>query len=339
MKKFSFMSKIKLNNAPKKMFLLKQISLLLATAFVLVFAVFAWFAGGEGTAKATGIQVTMTANNNMLISLNGGSDFRPAIDLMAEDDQQYISPENAIKDLLYMRDITSDGLSFFRPEFLDNDSSTDRTPDPYKSWDAAGDNSYISLSIVFQTANPSNIYLSEDTSFITSAEKSGKLLSSNESENVGNNSEFGKAETGFFSNDCIVGALRLSAVNSNNNLVYVYIPRKDIEMTKTITNGVTSYAVNTGSENVTNKTSVHTYYKSVNSTSAPYYILEDSADVVDSLGTNPRPIATTTLQEGGSCQATATINIWLEGCDPETTRALSKGQYSIALDFTASPVN
>ncbi len=333
MKKFSFMNKVKLNNAPKKLFLLKQISLLLATAFILVFAVFAWFTGGEGTAKATGIQVTMKANNNMLISLNGGSDFRPSIDLMAEDDQQYISPENTIKDLLYMRDITSDGLSFFRPAFLDNDSSTDRRPDTSKSWDAASDNSYISLSIVFQTSEASDIFLSDSTNILTSAEKQNLLLSSTEPVDIGNKSDFGN-----FSNDCIVGALRLSAVNSNNQLVYVYIPRKDIEMTKTITDGVTSYDVKTGSENVTSNTSVHSYYKSVSTTSDPYYTLTESSDVVDNLATNTYPIATTTLQEGGSYKATATINIWLEGCDPETTRALSKGQYSISLEFTASPV-
>ncbi len=336
MKKFSFIKLVKLNNAPKKMFLLKQLTLLLATAFILIFAVFAWFTSGDDkTAEASGIQVTMKGNNSLLISLNGGSDFRSGIDLMAEDDQQYISPENIIKDLLYMRDITSDGLTFYRPVFKDNNSSTNRVPDTSQSWDFAGDTSYISEHIVFRTSEPSNIYLSEGTTFFTSAEKEDLLLSNDEPVGIGNLSDFGN-----FSNDCIVGALRLSAVNSENELVYVYIPRKDIEMTKTITDdGVTSYNVKTGSENVTSNTSVHTYYKSVSTTTAPYFTLTESSDVVPDLATNTRPIATTTLQENGYYEAAASVNIWLEGCDPETTRALSKGQYSISLDFTATPVS
>lgn len=334
MKKFSFINNVKLNKAPKKMFLLKQISLLMATAFILVFAVFAWFTGDDNDVKATGIHVTMEGNNNLLISLNGGKDFLGGIDLMNDEHQKFISSDNLIKGILNMRDITSDGKTFYRPVFEDDNSNTNRVPDTDQTWDLAGDTSYISETVVFRTSVPSDIYLSENTLFSTSAEDENKLLSNNDPVGIGNKSSFGN-----FSNDCIVGALRLSVINSNNELLYVHIPRKDIEMTKTITDGVTSYDVTTGIENVSKNTSVHTYYKATGSTSAPYYSLVESKLVLNELLSSSHCIATTTQQENGFYEATVTINIWLEGCDPETTRALSKGQYSISLDFTATEVN
>ncbi len=337
MKKFSFMSKIKLNKAPKKMYLLKQLVLLMATAFILVFAVFAWFLGGDGTAEATGMQVTMTAGESLQISLNGGAKFLSGIDLTNPDpiyQETYISPENSIMNL-YMRDITSDGLTFYRPVFKDDNSSTNRIPDTTADWDFAGNNSYISVDIVFRTSSPSEIHLGEDTTFLTSAEGNNKLLVSENDTEIGNKSDFGK-----FSNDCIIGALRLSAVNSNNELVYVYVPRKDIEMTKTIENGETQYSVivNDKGDPASHNSALHKYFRSTGNSSVKYEETT-SENSTGLLGIYSDPIATTTLQENNFYEATATINIWLEGCDPETTRALSKGQYSISLDFVTTPVD
>ncbi len=333
MKKFSFINKVKLNNAPKKMFLLKQISLLMATAFILLFAVWAWFASNK-TATASGIMVSMSTSNTIEISLDGRKSFHQSIDLMEEDDQQYINDDNKIKDKLKMKDITSDGLTFLRPTFLSN-SSSERIPNTKTTWQNAEKNSmYISQSIVFRTLKPSEIYLSGDTKITTSAEEAKTPLVGSD---AGNISRYGN-----FSSDCIVGALRLSAVDGNGTHLYTYIPRPDIEMIKDPT-APNIYDVKIN-DDVSQKTSIHTYYKS-NTFEEPdpspdreYYqsVQAEEEMMVTSLGTDSKPIAITEKQDDGDYyEATATINIWLEGCDSETTQALSGGKYAIALNFEA----
>ncbi len=336
MKKFSFMNKIKLNIEPKRRFLLKQISLLLATVFIFVISVWAWYVGDDHPATATGIQVTMTAANSIEISLNDGADFLGSIDLMDEEQQKFISADNIIKDVLNMKDITSDGKTFYRPVFSDDNSATDRTPDVTKNWDDAGNTAYISEKIVFRTSTPSKIYLGDETTFTTSAEAQNKKLASKEHLEVGNLSGFTakdhrNGETVYFSTDCIVGALRLAAIDSSNELLYVYIPRKDVELTK----DDSDYIIKTGND-VSINTTIHNYYTKSGDTTE-LFMLTQSEDLVEVLGAAP-PIATTTLQEDGTYTATATINIWLEGCDTETTRALSTGRYKIHLDFTATEI-
>ena len=328
MKKFSFIKRIKLNKQPKKRYLLKQISLLTATAIIFVFAVFAWFSNKE-EANLNSLNVTLDSGNNLLISLDDGTTFLGSIDLMDEDVQQYISLDNQILGIINMKDITSDGKTFYRPVFLNEDKN--RVPDTASNWETVtGNNSvYISEKIVFRTSVPSDIYLGSGTSIVTSAEKDNLLLTNTEPVGVGNMSGFG-----YFSNDCIVGALRISAINSSGELCYVNIPRTDMEMTKTVTDGVTSYSLVTG-DDVSENTKIHQYYYSPESPEGDeIYALTTSDKTIESLDTVA--IATTTLQENGYYEATATINIWLEGTDPETTRALSGGKYTVSLSFVAS---
>lgn len=333
MSKFSFIKMIKLNKLTKRRFLLKQIALLSTTAMILILAVFAWFSSKE-TADASGLNVTMSSSNNMLISLDDGVTFLNGIDLMDADVQQYISLDNKILDVINMKDITSDGKTFYRPVFLDN--ANDRTPDTTRNWEnETGNNSvYISEKITFRTSVPSDIFIGPDTSITTSAENDKLLLSSTEPVGIGNQSGFGN-----FSKDCIVGALRISAITSEGDLCYVMIPRKDIEMIKTTTDGVTSYSLVTG-DKVSSNTKVHEYYYSpITPAGDDLYIKTTSDNVIDAFSTDVTPIATTTLKENGFYEATATVNIWLEGTDPETTRALSGGKYTISLDFIASENN
>lgn len=336
MSKFSFIKdKIKLNIKPKKGLVLKQISLLLVTAVLFVFAVWAWFVSESTPAEASGINITMTTANNLQISLDDGTHFRSSIDLMSESDQEFISIDNVILNRLDMKDLTSDGKTFFRPVFND-DENANRIPDVSQNWDeVTGDGTvYISEKIVFRTAIASDIYISENTNITTSAESAGLLLTNTAPVNIGNMSDFG-----YFSKDCIVGALRISATTSSGELCYVSIPRADVELTKTTSTDGTKYTVNTG-DSVSVNAKAHNYYATSGATgnTEVLYTLTESDKVIDFSEISSSPIATTTLQENGFYEATATVNIWLEGCDSETTRALSGGQYTIYLDFAAVKV-
>ena len=228
-----------------------------------------------------------------------------------------------------MEDITSDGYNFFRPVFL-TDSNNIRTPDTTVNWeDAAKNRAYISQEITFRTGSASDIYIGSGTQIITSAENEGKLLASSNPEEIGNISPNGN-----FSRDCIVGALRISAVDSNDNMCFVMIPRTDVEF---VQNG-TSFSVETN-ENVSLDVFDH-YYYSTNYQSEGAPVKLDESKVVHAYtpstdGTIAK-IGTTTLNKNdGFYYTTATINIWVEGCDAEARRALSGGKFNIVLDFMA----
>lgn len=330
MSKFSFIVDfLKLN---KKRTVLRQISLLAAIVVMLILAVFAWFTSGTGEATAEGIKVSMFTGNNLDISLDGGKNYVGDIDLLSTDDQEYISDENKIKGVLSMEDITSDGYNFFLPVFLP-DANNIRKPDTTEDWEDAANSAknraYISQEIIFRTGSASHIYIGSGTRIITSAENEGKLLVSSNPEEIGNISPNGN-----FSRDCIVGALRISAVDSNDNMCFVMIPRTDVEFVQ----NDTSFSVKTN-ENVSSNVFDHYYYSTnYQSEGAPVKLDESKvvhANTPSTDGTIAK-IGTTTLNKNdGFYYTTATINIWVEGCDAEARRALSGGKFNIVLDFMA----
>ena len=235
---------------------------------------------------------------------------------------------NRIKDELFMYDVTSDGDTFWSPKFQER-TDGERIPDTSKQWDYANANgAYISQYIVFRTTFPAKIYMGSGTTITTSTDK---LVGSD----AGN-----KSEGGNFSRDCVVGALRISALDSNNNLLFVCIPRSDIELYETVgANGAKIFDVRTG-DNVSADAKVHTYYPdnyqstggtvTNNNTLLGFTAVHDGAIPNDNT-----EIATTTKSGDGYYYGSATVNIWLEGCDAETRRVLSGGKYKIALDFVA----
>ena len=324
MSKFSFIFKnIKLD---KKRTLMRQVCLLVAIAVLLIFAVFAWFVANDGSATASGLNVVLEAGDSLDISLNNGEDFVSSIDLMSDDDQKYIGQTNKIKGNLSMTDITSDGKTFFRPKFKDLEDNKREPNTDEENWDNATVNrNYIAQTIVFRTTDPSDIYMGSGTGITTSCEVENKKLVSSNPDEIGN-----KSDQGNFSKDCIVGALRISAVN-NGTLRFLCIPRTDVELVEDSEGNIT---VNYG-DDVSDAVNYHLYY-------SPRYNIEKepvlAEDVIyDFSDMSKTYIATTTETEEGSgvYTATATINIWLEGCDNETRRALSGGKFKVNLDFTA----
>ena len=320
MKNFSFIAdKLKLN---KKRPMLRNLSLLMATVMLFSVAVWAWFVMNQ-QADADGIMMTVGTGKNLDMSLDNGVSFHNGLDLLSADSQQYIMESNRIKDKLYMYDITSDGDTFWSPKFQEQTDGI-RIPDTNKDWTYATPNAaYITENIVFRTTFPAKIYMGKNTIITTS---SSTLVGTN----AGN-----KSDGGDFSRDCIVGALRISAINSDNQLRFVCIPRSDIELYQ---NGDT-FNVRTDSS-VTSASKKHTYYPdnyqstggtvTNNNTLLGFTAVHDGAIPNDNT-----EIATTTKSSDGYYYGSATVNIWLEGCDAETRRVLSGGKYKIALDFVA----
>ena len=316
-------NKIKLNNTPKSRLFLKQISLLCAIMLMLICVVWAWFTTFQGEVEATGLSLTMGASDSMLISLDGGNSFHESIDLLSDADQDKIGESNKIKGKLSMQDITSDGEIFYRPKF--NETDGQRIPNTNENWDAANKNvAYISQDIIFRTSKPCNIYMGKGTKIVTSCELTGTKLVSDIPSEIGN-----KSSAGNFSNDCIVGALRISAIDtsdSNEPCCFVCIPRSDVEFdyeTKTM---------NTG-DDLSGSNEIHTFYSSTYQTT--HSTEEDWNAITAFDGTQLITSTAKKVVRDGveGYEATATINLWLEGCDPEVTRLLSGGKYKVAFDF------
>lgn len=319
---FSFINeKLKLN---KKRTMLRHLSLLIATLMLFSVAVWAWFSLQQ-TAEGDGINLTLGSSKNLDMSLDGGTTYHGSIDLLSDEHQKYISESNRIKDKLYMYDITSDGDTFLNPKFLEQTNGI-RIPNTNseEQWTTANPNSaYISETIKFRTTFPADIYMGQGTAITTSTTTLVGATAGN------------KSEGGDFSCDCIVGALRISAVNSNNELCFVMIPRSDVEL---VQDGET-FSVRTGNA-VSDSAKKHTYYpdnyQAVGGTVTNENTLLGftAVDGSDAPGDNTK-IATTVKSNDGYYYGTATVNIWLEGCDAETRRVLSGGKYNIALDFVA----
>lgn len=345
MKVFDFIKgKIELNNPPKKRLLLKQASLLCVTVFMLITVVFAWFTANLGTATASGLSVSMEAGDSLEFCLNKGAidedgksieSWHTSINLLSAKDSTIISSTNSLFDSngnlrLNMEDITSDGRTFLRPVFYpENDENGQRVPNVEKDWSYATQNeSYITQTIYFRTSKKSDIFMGPGTGIITSCENEGKMLVSDNAEDIGN-----KHPDYNFSNDCIVGALRISAVNKDGDICFVCIPRYDVELKRgTDSEGKKTINMLSGG-NVTENSSKHNYY------STNY---QEDKGPIEYTNTNlifgfdgTQKIATTTKVSDGVYEAKATINVWIEGCDSETTRILSGGKFQLAFDFLA----
>ena len=306
--------------------------MLIAILMLLVMAALAWFASKE-TAEADGLNISMSSGNNLLISLNG-KDFVSSIDLLSDEDQDIISSENKIKGYLNMTHLTSDGKTFILPTFEEEDG--ENKPDVEGDWtvltNTDKNNSYISQTVTFRTNTPSIIYLGSGTGIKTSCENDKKSLASNNPDSIGN-----KSEAGNFSKDCIVGALRISAVDSSGNLCCLCIPRPDIitEIETNDTDNTKEFKV-TINQNGTDASKTHKYY------SADYAnekTEQTASGVIYSFDGTQQIAVTTKNTNTGYYEATATINVWVEGCDAETRRAFSGGKFNISFDFTAIETN
>lgn len=329
---FSFIvKKLKLN---KERFLLRQLCLLFATVMLLSVAVFAWFSNKE-SANASGVHVTVGTSKNLLISLDYGDTYHNGIDLLSNDTQKYIHANNKIKDKLSMQDITSDGYTFWRPVFSQTDNN--RIPDTSKQWEYAAKNiAYITQEVYFKTSFPADIYMGSGTTVVPK-EAEDKLTSA---------SATNKSDGGDFSRDCIIGALRISAYNdsskdsSSNNYkkpLFVMIPRSNLMLeqkgnvfTISTGNNLTDAKIHEYYTTKTNENTTDNYVKKTNNNP----LLEFTA-TENNPGQDSTKIATTKKDADGNYYGTATVNIWLEGCDAETRRVLSGGKYNIVLDFVA----
>lgn len=312
---------------------LRLVVLVFTMIALLVGVAWSWYADNDEL-TASGISMTMQTADFLAVSIDGGDTFHSSINIL--NDPMF---EN-----LNLKDITSNGISFYVPKF--SGDIGELTIDRNSTWSKATPNTdYISLSLTFRSSFVADVYVASGTQVITKCEteKADGVISP--SVLLGPDT-YNKSAYGDFSKDGIVGAIRMSALNSNNISQFVWIPRPDVMLT-TIDLETYDFVVGTDATSAVNAqnlsvTGTHFYYDANrNYTYLPTALSSASAFTAD-VGTPGAAItkitSTSSQTDDGYYTGTATVNVWLEGCDNEARRALSDGELNIFLNFVAVPI-
>lgn len=321
----------------------KNLIVMLVAVIVALTGVLAWFSN-KTSADADGISVECKAPDGIEIAIveKGkqpvNSDFHESTITLGE--QGFL--EN-----LHLSEVTSDGISFYRP--LLNQLGGTAVPDPSKEWEDEEDiinKSYIGFDLYIRSKSVQDIYLCETSKFSTPAQK----LTGVDADN--------KSSMGDFSRDCIVGATRLSVVgyNASDNTPdrkLLWIPRPDLkfyvddnEHTNHVIEGLTDtsatnyehkyWNVTIGENGVqirpdeaTTMTSGVTASKQVNGE----FVLGEKTLITKLETPHSFVIDDEGKIENYYCNR-VTVNIWIEGEDDEARLALVNGNFKVNLDLS-----
>lgn len=310
---------------------LRLVVLIFTIISLLIGAAWSWFAD-QKEATASGISMTMQTADFLAVSIDGGQNFYPSIDVLK--DSMFAD--------LNMKDITGNGITFYKPKFTN--SIGNLILDAKSEWPAATPNiDYISLNLTFRSPFSADIYVANGTQVITKCEtvKANGVIAP--STLLGSDT-YNKSSYGDFSKDAIVGALRMSVLNSDNVREFLWIPRPDVLLT--VSNDLQNYTLDVGNDatsiiDVENRlvTGTHYFYDSNRNPTFLDNSLTSSSIFTADVGIPGSEITkistASTPTDDGYYIGSATVNIWIEGRDNEARRALSDGEFNILLNFVS----
>lgn len=299
----------------------KNLIVLFTLAVVCFVGIYSWFTSNS-KATASGIGVKCEAPDGVEIAaVEHGqkpidSDFKTTFEL---DESGFLAKLN-------LKEITSDGLSFYSPKLTQTNGKAE--PDTSQDWSVSEAGvDYLCFDLYMRTKNPRAIYLS-GTSNVETVDKeltwTGTTTSSENQSTYGN-----------FSRDCMVGATRLSINSSSNVSKLKWITRPDIYLQQddSVYNVLTDLTTNE------HGTYEHNYWSIAFSNNIQTKQLSTDSDFVANayeLG-DKKEIASAedfgdeeTLDEDYK-YAYVVINLWVEGEDDEARLALSGGKFKLNL--------
>lgn len=320
----------------------KNLIVMLVAVIVALTGVLAWFSNNISV-DASGMLVQCQAPDGIQIAVVAkgkepkNSDFRESsIILENQDFMQDLS----------LSEVTSDGISFYRPVL--NQLGGSAVPDPLKVWeeeDAIINKSYLSFDLYIRSkSQQDNIFLKSTSKFSTVA----KTLLGESADN--------KSTLGPFSRDCIVGATRLSVVGYKSDKTaerkLLWIPRPELKFYI----GDNTNTSNVDDNQPADSTSYQHKYWAVTK-SAGVQVRPDNPTIMDPefvttsqkineeyvLGTDTSITSLSTpltfVDEVDGKNKTyycnhVTVNIWIEGEDDEARLALVNGEFKINLDLS-----
>lgn len=306
-----------------KSLVMKNLIVMAVLIAIALTGVISWFTS-KTEATADGINVICEAPKGLKIAVvQHGA---PAPDV--NDDTQWSEGEVTLTKDAYpflkeqsIIEITSDGTDFYKPKLTQENGKA--IPDTSSVWDVADKDSYLSIDVYMKTGEDHVVYLNSETEI---SPISNTLIG----EQSGN-----KSDDGNFSKDCIVGAVRLSTVNStDSNLKNLWIPAPQIHYDgdkKVVT-----------LNNASGDTFKHKYWKvaknSDGKTGVPQGV--EYKDVITNTNNNFKlgkncEFANLIAKEGSKyATGMTTVNIWVDGEDDEARFAMVGGKFKATIKLS-----
>lgn len=289
--------------------------------------VISWFTN-KTEATADGINVICEAPKGLKIAVVQHGDPAPDVNdetqwsegeiTLTKEDYPFLKEQSIIE-------ITSDGTDFYKPKLTQENGKA--KPDTSSEWDVADKDSYLSIDVYMKTGEDHMVYLNSGTEI-------SPISTTLTGEQSGN-----KSDDGDFSKDCIVGAVRLSTVNSaDSKLKNLWIPAPQIHYDsdkKEVTLGNTS-----------GDTFKHKYWKvtknSDGKTGKPTGTAPvEYKDVITNtnndfkLGKNYDFAMLTKKQPSDKyASGMTTVNIWVDGEDDEARFAMVGGKFKATIKLS-----
>ncbi len=349
------MKKIKAKSNNKPIILVN----LVLIAVLAVVAVYAWFAvNADNNVKMYEIEVH--SDNPLQLSFTGKEGtWQDSLNLAD-------LTENGVNVLDTMKfiNVSGNGQKFKIPALTQHDNYAEINGS-VKAKDAVANKDYLSFDVYMRSKDPVKVYFSSDSkadpvSATLTGTGSGNPCSSAYAS--GNNA---------FSKDCIVGALRVAAINYKKGTPeknFIWIPRPDIHLNNAVNS--TTYTMTTDAKISSNSEGTGASgenYKWNNSYEHWYYTESSTGSSVINIAsgfgaklytgsgssstfpnsTDSEPTETDTLlatlsgtpDANGYYVSHAKFNVWIEGCDTEARRALVGGKFNLTIMLDSFNIN
>lgn len=308
-----------------KSLVMKNLIVMAVLIIIALTGVISWFTN-KTEATADGINVTCKAPKGLKIAVvrHGDSpptdkDFENNGTITLNDDKYPFLKEQSIIE------ITSDGTDFYKPKLTQENGKA--KPDTSGVWDVADKDSYLSIDVYMKTGEDHVVYLNSETEI-------SPISTTLTGEQSGN-----KSDDGNFSKDCIVGAVRLSTVNSTDSTIKnLWIPAPQIhydsdkkEVTLNNTSGDTfNHKYWKVAKNSDGKTGMPQ-----GTTPVEYEGVITNTNNDFKLGENCK-FANLTKKQPSDKYATGmtTVNIWVDGEDDEARFAMVGGKFKATIKLS-----
>ena len=310
-----------------KSLVIKNLIVMAVLIIIALTSVISWFTN-KTEATADGINVICEAPKGLKIAVVQHGEPAPDVNdetqwsegeiTLTKEDYPFLKEQSIIE-------ITSDGTDFYKPKLTQENGKA--KPDTSSEWDVADKDSYLSIDVYMKTGEDHMVYLNSGTEI-------SPISTTLTGEQSGN-----KSDDGDFSKDCIVGAVRLSTVNSaDSKLKNLWIPAPQIHYDsdkKEVTLGNTS-----------GDTFKHKYWKvtknSDGKTGKPTGTAPvEYKDVITNtnndfkLGKNYDFAMLTKKQPSDKyASGMTTVNIWVDGEDDEARFAMVGGKFKATIKLS-----
>lgn len=310
-----------------KSLVIKNLIVMAVLIIIALTGVISWFTN-KTEATADGINVICEAPKGLKIAVVQHGEPAPDVNdetkwsegeiTLTKEDYPFLKEQSIIE-------ITSDGTDFYKPKLTQENGKA--KPDTSSEWDVADKDSYLSIDVYMKTGEDHMVYLN-----------SGTEISPNSATLTGEQSG-NKSDDGNFSKDCIVGAVRLSTVNSaDSKLKNLWIPAPQIHYdsdNKKVT-----------LDNTSGDTFKHKYWKVTKNSDGKIGMPQGTTPVeYEGVITNTNndfklgknyDFAMLTKKQPSDKYASGmtTVNIWVDGEDDEARFAMVGGKFKATIKLS-----